>query len=229
MMWKVLLGAAVLLGLGICAAFYFRDDAPVSEGFPPPEDVSGTDRPGPSGESEVATLGSGCFWCTEAVFQQLKGVQSVGSGYSGGSVKSPTYQQVCTGRTGHAEVVQVTFDPRVISYAEILEVFWRSHDPTTKNRQGNDYGPQYRSVIFTHSDRQRQLAERYRERIDAAHVYPAPLVTEIEPYTAFYPAEIDHQNYYAQHSRQSYCRVVIRPKLEKLHAVFQDKLKPAAE
>jgi len=224
---KLLWGVVALLVMGACAAVWFREEVSGPDDFPPPESADSGAHP--SGEAEVATLGSGCFWCTEAVFQQLKGVQSAVSGYSGGTVKDPTYQQVCTGRTGHAEVVQVTFDPSVISYAEVLEVFWRSHDPTTKDRQGNDTGPQYRSVIFTHSDRQYQLAERYRERINAAHVFPAPVVTEITPFTAFYPAEIDHQNYYAQHQRQPYCRIVIRPKLDKLKAVFQDKLKPGAE
>nr|WP_227255068.1 peptide-methionine (S)-S-oxide reductase MsrA [Frigoriglobus tundricola] len=179
-----------------------------------------------AGEVELATFGSGCFWCTEAVFQQIKGVRKVESGYSGGSVPSPSYEQVCRGTTGHAEVVQVTFDPKVISYPELLEVFWRSHDPTTKDRQGNDSGPQYRSVIFYHSDGQKQLAERYKQKIDAAGVFRAPVVTEIEPFTAFYPATADHQNYYATNPRQGYCRVVIAPKVEKLRKVFQDKLKP---
>jgi peptide-methionine (S)-S-oxide reductase len=179
----------------------------------------------PTNGPELATFGSGCFWCTEAVFQQLKGVTKVVSGYSGGTLKNPSYEQICTGTTGHAEVVQITFDPAVISYPELLEVFWRSHDPTTRNRQGNDVGPQYRSVIFTHSEQQRKLAERYRQKINDAHVFSSPVVTEIEPFTVFYPAEGYHQNYFADNGRQPYCSVVIRPKVEKLRAVFADKLK----
>ncbi len=177
---------------------------------------------------ERATFGAGCFWCTEAVFQQLKGVQTVVSGYSGGSVKAPSYRQVCTGATGHAEAIQVTYDPAVISYEELLEVFWKTHDPTTRDRQGNDVGTQYRSVIFYHSDGQKQLAEQYKEKLDAAGVFAAPIVTEIVPFKEFYRAESYHQNYFADNSRQPYCRVVIHPKLEKLKKVFQDKLKTAA-
>ena len=180
--------------------------------------------PAPAGK-ELATFGSGCFWCTEAVFQQLKGVSKVVSGYSGGRVANPTYQQVCTGTTGHAEVIQVTFDPSVISYPELLEAFWRSHDPTTLNRQGNDHGTQYRSVIFTHNDKQKQLAEVYKRKIDAAGVFSSPLVTEIVPFAAFYPAEDYHQNYFNANSRQPYCRAVIQPKLDKFRAVFKEKLK----
>ncbi len=173
----------------------------------------------------MATFGSGCFWCTEAVFQQIKGVRKVESGYSGGSVVNPTYAQICSGTTGHAEVVRVTFDPAVVSYPELLEVFWRTHDPTTPNRQGYDSGPQYRSVVFAHSDRQQRLAVTYKRRIDEAGVYPNPLVTEVVPFAAFYPAEADHQNYFASNPRQPYCRAVIGPQVEKLRAVFRDKLK----
>jgi peptide-methionine (S)-S-oxide reductase len=140
-------------------------------------------------------------------------------------VEKPTYEQVSSGRTGHAEVIQVTFDPKIISYPELLEVFWRSHDPTTRDRQGNDVGSQYRSAIFYHSDRQRQLAERYRQKIDEAHIFTKPVVTEIVPFTVFYPAEDYHQNYFANHSQQSYCRVMIGPKIDKLKKVFHDKLK----
>ena len=179
----------------------------------------------PAGDTEVATFGSGCFWCTEAVFQQMKGVRTVTSGYSGGRVPFPTYAQVCGGDTGHAEVVQVTFDPREVSYAELLEVFWRSHDPTTRDRQGNDSGPQYRSVVFYHSERQRELAEKYREKIDAAGVYRRPLVTEVVPFEAFYPADPGHQDYYARNGRNPYCRAVIGPKVEKLRQVFGDRAK----
>jgi peptide-methionine (S)-S-oxide reductase len=178
----------------------------------------------PAAKTEVATFGAGCFWCTEAVFQRVRGVKTVVSGYSGGSVPDPTYEQVCDGTTGHAEVVQVTFDPTAVSYADLLEVFWRSHDPTTPDRQGYDKGPQYRSVIFYHTDRQRELAERYMRKIDAAGVYPAAVVTEIVPFAAFYPAGPDHQDYYARNSRQPYCRAVIGRKLDKLKAVFGDRL-----
>ncbi|VTU00072.1 peptide methionine sulfoxide reductase : Peptide methionine sulfoxide reductase MsrA OS=Cytophaga hutchinsonii (strain ATCC 33406 / NCIMB 9469) GN=msrA PE=3 SV=1: PMSR [Gemmataceae bacterium] len=223
--WAAL--AAAVAGL-FGSLFALRSEFTVPENFPVLDAAEiGPDAP-PTGGTELATFGSGCFWCTEAVFQQLKGVTKVVSGYSGGSEKNPTYEQVCSGRTGHAEVIQVTFDPAVVSYPELLEVFWRSHDPTTRNRQGNDVGPQYRSVVFTHSDRQRQLAELYKQKIDAAQVFPRPLVTEIEPFTAFYPAEAYHQNYFADNPRQPYCRAIIGPKVEKLKAVFATKLKADA-
>lgn len=202
-----------------------RQEFTMPENFPVLDSEEIGPEPAPPGEIEVATFGSGCFWCTEAVFLQMEGVKKVESGYSGGFVKNPTYQQVCSGRTGHAEVVQVTFDPKVISYAELLEVFWRSHDPTTKDRQGNDTGPQYRSVIFYHSERQKQLAERYKAKIDAAAVFRSPVVTEISPYTEFFVAELDHQNFYANNPNQGYCRVMIGPKLDKLRKVFAEKLK----
>lgn len=189
--------------------------------FPAPD--AGEAEPPAADGLETATFGSGCFWCTEAVFQRLQGVQSAVSGYSGGTVPDPSYDEVCTGTTGHAEVVQVTYDPAVVTYPQLLEVFWRSHDPTERDRQGDDVGPQYRSVVFYHTDRQRQLAERYRRRIDAAGVYAAPIVTEIEPFTGFYPAGPDHQDYYDRHMRRGYCRVVIGPKLEKLKAIFGDR------
>ena len=162
---------------------------------------------------------------TEAVFQQMKGVEKVVSGYTGGAVKNPTYRQVCDGTTGHAEVIQITFDPKVVSYAALLEVFWRTHDPTTRNRQGNDVGTQYRSAIFTHNERQRELAEAYKAKIDAAGVFSKPVVTEIVPAVEFYPAEDYHQNYFAENGRQPYCRAVIVPKIDKLKKVFADKLK----
>jgi len=174
---------------------------------------------------EKATFGAGCFWCVEAVFQRLKGVQSVVSGYSGGRVKNPTYKQVCTGKTGHAEVVQITYDPKQISFAELLEVFWGTHDPTTRNRQGNDIGPQYRSVIFYHNDEQKRLAEQYKRKLDEAGVFRAPIVTEIVPFREFFPAEDYHQNYYNLNAAQPYCQFIIQPKLEKLKKVFADKLK----
>jgi len=178
-----------------------------------------------SANKETATFGSGCFWCTEAVFQRLKGVEDVKSGYSGGNVENPTYQQVCNGNTGHAEVIQFTYDPSVISFEELLEVFWKTHDPTTLNRQGNDTGTQYRSVIFYHTPEQKELAEFYKKKLDAAKVYNNPVVTEITPFTKFYPAENYHQDYYDNNSNQPYCSFVITPKLEKFEKVFKDKLK----
>ncbi|MFW9870796.1 MAG: peptide-methionine (S)-S-oxide reductase MsrA, partial [Candidatus Thorarchaeota archaeon] len=170
---------------------------------------------------ETTTLGSGCFWCTEAVFQQLKGVESVVSGYSGGHVENPSYNQVTTGRTGHAEVCQIQFDPEQISYEEILEVFFNTHDPTTLNRQGNDVGTQYRSVIFYHSDEQREIAERIKNEQDESGNWKNPIVTEIVPYDKFYRAENYHQNYYRNNPNQGYCRVVIAPKLKKFEKVFK--------
>lgn len=227
-MWrKAVWAVPALLVAGLCVAPFFRGDFTVPEHFPvlDPDELADEATP-PAGESGSATFGSGCFWCTEAVFQQMKGVEKVVSGYSGGSVKNPTYAEVCTGTTGHPGVVQVTFDPGVVSYPELLEAFWRSHDPTTPDRQGHDVGPQYWSVIFYHSDRQRRLAERYKQKIDAAGVYSSPVVTEVVPFTEFYQAEAYHQNYYAQNTRQPYCRAVIRPKVDKLRQVFGDRIKP---
>lgn len=178
-------------------------------------------------EHERATLGAGCFWCTEAVFQRLKGVHSVASGYSGGDVEDQTYEQICSGTTGHAEVIQVTYDPAVISFADLLEVFWQTHDPTTLNQQGADHGPQYRSAIFYHSDAQRTLAEQLKAKLDASGAFAAPLVTEIAPFRTFYPAEAYHQNFLAANPRHPYCAVVIRPKLEKFEKVFKDRLRTA--
>lgn len=173
---------------------------------------------------ETATFGSGCFWCTEAVFQELIGVKSVVSGYSGGHVENPTYRQVTTGRTGHAEVVQIEFDPEVISYEEILEVFFETHDPTTPNRQGNDVGPQYRSIILYQGETQREIAERVKNELDKSGKWKKPIVTEIEPFETFYPAEDYHQNYYRSNPNAGYCRYVIRPKLDKFEKVFKLKL-----
>ena len=174
---------------------------------------------------EMATFGAGCFWCTEAVFQQLKGVERVVSGYSGGHVKDPTYQNVCSGSTGHAEVVQITFDPKLISYAELLEVFWKTHDPTTLNRQGNDEGTQYRSVVFYHNADQRQAAEHTKRKLDESGVLGRPIVTEISPFSLFYAAEDYHQNYFAENPRRPYCAAIIRPKVVNVRTNFQDKLR----
>lgn len=175
--------------------------------------------------NEIATLGAGCFWCVEAVFQDLIGVQSVVSGYAGGTVRNPDYRQVCTGATGHAEVAQITFDPSVISFSELLEVFWRTHDPTTLNRQGADAGTQYRSVIFYHSENQRELAEASKAATDASDLWQNPIVTEISPLDIFYPAEDYHQNYYNENLHQPYCMAVIDPKVRKFRKSFADKLK----
>jgi len=173
---------------------------------------------------ETVTFGSGCFWCTEAMFQNLRGVKSAVSGYSGGQVPNPTYEQVCNGNTGHAEVVQVTFDPAVISLADLLRVFWRTHDPTTLNRQGHDSGTQYRSAIFYHSDEQRTVAEQYKAQLDKSKAFGAPIVTEITPFEKFYPAENYHQKYFELNPGASYCNVVIQPKVEKFNQEFADLL-----
>lgn len=175
---------------------------------------------------DTATFGTGCFWCTEALFEQLKGVQSVTSGYSGGQTENPTYKEVCGGETGHAECVQIVYDPAVISFDELLEVFWQVHDPTTLNRQGADVGTQYRSVIFYHSAEQKQKAELYKAELDKAGAFDKPIVTEITAFTRFYTAENYHQEYYELNKNTNpYCAVVIRPKLDKFEKVFKDKLK----
>ena len=173
---------------------------------------------------ETATFGSGCFWCTEAIFQELKGVESAISGYSGGNVKNPTYDAVCSGTTGHAEVIQVKFNPEIISFTELLEVFWQTHDPTTLNRQGADVGTQYRSVIFYHNPEQKELAEKFKQKLNAAGIYSNPIVTEITEFDTFYKAEEYHQEYYNNNKSQPYCNFVITPKLEKFKKVFKDKL-----
>ena len=167
-------------------------------------------------KTETATFGAGCFWCTEAVFELLPGVIDARSGYMGGHVKNPTYKQVCTGTTGHAEVTQVTFDPAKTTYTELLDLFWRMHDPTTRNRQGADVGTQYRSAIFTHNDNQKVVAGKSKRDLDTSGTFERPVVTEITPATTFYPAEDYHQDYFANNPDAGYCRLVIRPKLKKL-------------
>ena len=176
-------------------------------------------------KTDTATFGTGCFWCTEAIFQELKGVLKVTSGYSGGTVKNPSYEDVCSGTTGHAECLQIIYDPKVISFDELLEVFWEAHDPTTLNRQGNDVGTQYRSVIFYHDAEQKKKAEEYKMKLDKSGAYNNPIVTEITAFSHFYPAENYHQDYYRLHGSQPYCTFVIRPKVEKFEKVFQTKLK----
>ena len=176
------------------------------------------------GSWQLATFGSGCFWCTEAVFQQLRGVRKVVSGYAAGETENPTYEEVCSGRTGHAEVIQVAFDPAEVTYAKLLEVFWKSHDPTTRNRQGNDVGTQYRSIILYHDDAQKEEAERYKAKLDESGAFDAPIVTQIEPFTTLYPAEGYHQDYYNKNPTAGYCAVMIRPKVDKIRKVFADAL-----
>ncbi len=229
---KLALFVLGLATLGATAFWSFTFSAPgPPAGGPPAKNPDAEPESGPArAESKAkgrktATFGGGCFWCVEAVFQELKGVEKVVSGYAGGHVPNPTYQQVCSGTTGHAEVAQITYDPEVISYPELLEVFWKTHDPTTRNRQGNDVGPQYRSIIFYHDDEQKQRAESYLAKLDASGAFNQPIVTAIEPLETFYPAEDYHQNYYRLNSRQPYCQFVIVPKLEKFRQVFQDKRK----
>src|ERR1035437_6529205 len=174
---------------------------------------------------KTATFGTGCFWCTEAIFQQFDGVIKVTSGYSGGHVTNPTYEAVCNKTTGHAECLNIEYDKTKITFDELLQVFWKSHDPTTLNRQGNDVGPQYRSAIFYHNDEQKEKAEKYKAELNKSGVFDKPIVTEIEPFKIFYPAENYHQNYYNNNGAQPYCSYVIRPKVEKLQKIFKDKLK----
>jgi peptide-methionine (S)-S-oxide reductase len=179
----------------------------------------------PPGASEVATLAGGCFWCTEAVFSDLNGVRSVMPGYSGGAAANPTYEQVCTGRTGHAEAIQVTFDPTVVSYHDLLAIFFTTHDPTTKNRQGNDVGPQYRSVVFFHSPEQKRTAEAVVHEIESAGIWRRPIVTEIAPFSAFYPAEEYHRDYFRRNPEKAYCQLIIAPKVAKFREKYADRLR----
>ena len=180
-----------------------------------------------SNQLETTTLGGGCFWCVEAIYQDVVGVQQVVSGYAGGRVKNPSYQQVCTGTTGHAEVVQITFDPAVLSFEDILYIFWRTHDPTTVNRQGADVGTQYRSIILYHNEAQRAIAEKSKQETDASGLWPEPIVTQIAPFDTFYQAEGYHQDYYRSNPYQPYCMMVIDPKVKKFKKQFQDRLKTA--
>lgn len=174
---------------------------------------------------ETATFGAGCFWCVEAVFERLEGVEKVISGYSGGEIPNPTYDQICSGNTGHAEVCQIIYDPQKISFTELLEVFWSTHDPTTLNRQGNDVGTQYRSVIFYHNEDQKIIAEEYKKKLTDAKIFDSQIVTEITQLTKFYEAENYHQDYYNNNKSQPYCSFVITPKIEKFKKVFGSKLK----
>jgi peptide-methionine (S)-S-oxide reductase len=184
-----------------------------------------SEQPSRTNNFEIATLAGGCFWCLEAVYQQLRGVEKVESGYSGGTVPNPSYERVCTGTTGHAEVVNLTFDPQVVSFRELLEIFFTIHDPTTLNRQGADVGTQYRSAIFYHGPEQKMTAEQVVRELSAAGIWDAPIVTEITPFTAFYKAEDYHQGYYLRNPRQAYCQVVIAPKVAKFRQLYFAKLK----
>ena len=174
---------------------------------------------------DTITFGAGCFWCVEAIFSDLNGVEKVVSGYAGGSVKNPSYKEVCTGSTSHAEVCQILYNPEIITYQELLEVFWQVHDPTTLNRQGGDVGTQYRSAIFYHNQEQRKVAEEFKATLNQEKVYPDPIVTEITAFTNFYPAEDYHQDYFELNGENPYCKSVVRPKVEKFRKVFNDKLK----
>src|SRR5215210_1188327 len=176
-------------------------------------------------KTDTATFGAGCFWCVEAVFQQLDGVLKVTSGYSGGHLANPTYEQVCSKKTGHVEVCQIVFDPLKITFGQLLEVFWKTHDPTTPDQQGNDRGPQYRSVIFYQNEEQKRLSEEYKAALNKSGVWSNPVITSIEPLKNYYEAEDYHQNYFNANPDQLYCRYVIQPKLEKFEKVFKDKLK----
>jgi peptide-methionine (S)-S-oxide reductase len=174
---------------------------------------------------EVVILGGGCFWCTEAVFLRLEGVEKVIPGYAGGIVEKPSYEAICTGTTGHAEVIQVVFDPKQINLETVLAVFWATHDPTTLNRQGADVGPQYRSAVFYRNEAQGEISRSLKDKLNQSGIYNSAIVTEITPFSNFYPAEVYHHNYYALHEQQPYCQYVVRPKVEKLHQLFGNLLK----
>jgi len=180
---------------------------------------------GKTADYSLATFGSGCFWCTEAMFNKIKGIKSVVPGYSGGHLKNPSYEQVCAGNTGHAESVQITYDPEIVSYDELLEVFWKTHDPTTKNRQGGDIGTQYRSVVFYHDSDQKIAAESYKNELEAERIWNRPIVTEIVEFTEFWPAETYHHDYYKINPSNPYCATVITPKIEKFKKIFKHRLK----
>jgi len=220
-MKSILILTASLAGAGLLAAVSF-------DGSEAPQRSDAEEKavnPSDAKDLKTATFGGGCFWCVEAVYQELQGVERVVSGYAGGHVENPTYEQICTGRTGHAEVVQITYDPAVVTYPELLEVFWKTHDPTTPNRQGNDVGPQYRSIVLAHDEEQYAQAQEYKEKLSASGAFDKPIVTEVERLERFYPAEEYHQNYFRNNPNQAYCQFVIVPKMEKFRDVFRDKLK----
>lgn len=227
----VLTVLAAILAAAMSAGTVLAADKPASKKAKPAKEQPASDDvvpgkvPAADGKTEEATFGSGCFWCAEAVFEQLKGVKSVVSGYSGGELKNPTYEQVSTDLTGHAEVVQITFDPAVISFDELLEVFWKIHDPTKLNEQGPDHGTRYRSVIFYHSDEQKELAEKSKQKHSKPGRTAPRIVTEITEFTAFYPAEDYHQDYFKKNPRDGYCQINARPKVNKVRKEFRDLLK----
>ncbi|NIO29564.1 MAG: peptide-methionine (S)-S-oxide reductase MsrA [Candidatus Latescibacteria bacterium] len=216
-MWKLSLIVILILGQTTSS------QAVISRGLQMSDQPKSVEKP--TRETEIATLGGGCFWCLEAVFEEVEGVNSAVSGYSGGTVKNPSYEAVCTSATGHAEVVQIRYDPGVIGYDEILDVFFSIHDPTTPNRQGADVGSQYRSVIFYHDERQKEIAERKIKELDASGIWDRRVVTELVPLRAFYEAEEYHQEYFKRNPEAGYCRAVIVPKLLKFRDLFGDKLK----
>jgi len=216
---KIPLAISLLLTVAIaCGAGQPEKKQPVS-----PMQTVQNQSTNPSGNTEIATLGGGCFWCVEAIYQDLNGVLKVESGYSGGHIDNPTYKEVCSGLTGHAEVIQVTFDPAIVSFQDVLRVFFTVHDPTTLNRQGNDSGTQYRSVIYYHSEAQKKVAEA--AIIEAKEAWDDPIVTEVSPFEKFYKAEDYHQNYYKDNPNQGYCSFIIAPKVKKFREKFKDKLK----
>lgn len=212
------------LGVSVLANVLFLSCA--ANNPPKPKEISkSSNLESTMSNLDTATFGAGCFWCVEAVFQQIKGVEKVVSGYSGGAIKNPGYKEVCTGMTGHAEVCQITYDPTIVSYKELLEAFWQTHDPTTLNRQGADVGTQYRSVVFYHNEDQKKEAEYYKRQLNETNAFGKPVVTEISSFTIMYPAEDYHQNYYNQNGDQPYCQFVIQPKLDKFKKAFAGKLK----
>ena len=215
-MKKLFLPLIITAAITSCAQN--RTDYKASKSSSQPTQIKSTNM-------DTATFGAGCFWCVEAQFQLLDGVLSVTSGFAGGTIKNPSYKEVCTGRTGHAEVCQIIFDPLKISYDEMLAAFWKTHDPTQLNRQGNDEGTQYRSVIFYHNEKQKELAEKYKKELNDSKAWDQPIVTEISPFTVFYKAEDYHQDYYSTNGGEPYCHYVIQPKVEKFKQVFKDKLK----
>lgn len=201
-----------------------------SEGAPGAEaEATANGEAPPAAEGTVATFGNGCFWCTEAIFERMEGVEKAVSGYMGGTVENPSYKMVCTGKTGHAEVVQVTYDPNVVSYEDLLKAFWSTHDPTTLNQQGHDIGTQYRSAVFFHNDSQRASAEYYMQRLEDEGAFDKPIVTEITKASTFYPAEQEHQDYYALNPFAGYCQAVIAPKVQKFKKAFGEQLKEEAK
>ena len=213
--------------LCLAGGLYFVQFTPAQDDSSTPKKEKPVANPTQSDSAKLATatFGGGCFWCVEAVFENMQGVESVISGYAGGRNAKPSYEQVCTGRTGHAEVCQIHYDPDQVSFAELLEVFWKTHDPTTLNQQGADRGTQYRSVVFYHDDEQKQLAEKYKHKLDESGAFRAPIVTEISPLPEFYTAEDYHQDYYLKNPNQGYCAAVVRPKVEKFKEAFSDRVK----